>query len=206
MGCLLIEAVFSPEVVFLDQEQRCVQSDVCWLLYFSFCNRRSTFMERGAFAMCTSPLDVATVTISRLVCARVWEMFGRCRVWSAYFGVGVRERFQHNVVVSKSVTCTFVLRCIMRCQVVHGFLISVLLTERLVGRHTLKATLRTGASVSPGERVGCWRPLRVVLFTHPNYKHPRLTIKHSIAVWRRHVSVVYCTTVGQSCSRLGTGR
>ena len=49
----------------------------------------------------------------------------------------------------------------MRYQVVHAFLLWVLLIERLVGRH------------SPGERVACCELRRVVLFTHANYKHGR---------------------------------
>ena len=73
---------------------------------------------------------------------------------SAVFGVGVRKLFEHNVVDSNSLTRTLVLRCMIRCQVVHASLIWVLLIENLVRKHTLWR--QHCAQVLPSHRGSAW--------------------------------------------------
>ena len=106
-------------------------------------------MERSACAMCTLPLDVRTVTVSRHVRD---SQLGLGRVWSAAFGVGVRKLFWHSVVVSKSLTCTFFAPLHDALPSCARFL-DMGRADRASGLQTpsLKATLRTGASVSQGD-------------------------------------------------------
>ena len=153
-------------------------------LIFCFCSRRSKVVrcfldcrEISACAMRASPLDVRTVTMSRLVCAP----FSGC-------ACGVRcsvfeSESCFSTMVSKSSTCTFVLRCMIRCQGGQAFLIWVLLIEHLVGRQTLSRQQcgqvlpshpRSAWLAGSFDASSCSRTLTTSIHTWPSFRTRRL--------------------------------
>ena len=180
--CLLVEAaLLSKSVNFLAQNRGGYEEEI-EIHEVLYCRDISACATVQSTVRCDNCHDVKAGMSAILR----WCLAGAGRV-VRFFGVGVRKLF------STSLICTIVLRCMMCCQVVHALLIWVLLIEHLVGRHTLKATLRTGASVSPGERVACWELRRVVLST------PTASI---------HTGPSSCTArqLVRVCSMLGTSR